>query len=116
MKVEITYSTPCEATVYETNGDSWSYNFRFSTVQEALEWAEFQIDVRPINFEIAKIYITDAETGELIAECTSESGPTAVEDWDDEPNYDEYDSGEDYDDADLEMGFNPYLGCYDYDC
>ena len=23
---------------------------------------------------------------------------------------------EDYDDCDYEIGFNPYLGCYDYDC
>lgn len=22
----------------------------------------------------------------------------------------------DYDDADLETGFNPYMGCYDFDC
>lgn len=22
----------------------------------------------------------------------------------------------DYDDADIEMGFNPYIGCYDFDC
>ena len=22
----------------------------------------------------------------------------------------------DADDEDLEMGFNPYMGCYDYDC
>lgn len=23
---------------------------------------------------------------------------------------------EDYDDCDYEIGFNPYMGCYDYDC
>lgn len=23
---------------------------------------------------------------------------------------------EDYDDCDYEVGFNPYMGCYDYDC
>ena len=31
-----------------------------------------------------------------------------VEDFDDECP--------DYDDDDIEMGFNPYSGCYDYDC
>lgn len=24
--------------------------------------------------------------------------------------------GEEWDDADLEMGFDPYSGCYDFDC
>jgi hypothetical protein len=28
----------------------------------------------------------------------------------------EDDSYEEWDDADLEMGFDPYSGCYDFDC
>lgn len=29
---------------------------------------------------------------------------------------DEDDSCDEWDDADLEMGFDPYSGCYDFDC
>ena len=36
------------------------------------------------------------------------------EEKDEEEAEDEEDSYEDY--GDIEMGFNPYMGCYDYDC
>lgn len=110
MKVEIEYMTNCVATIYEDNGDSWSYNSQFRSLQEGLEWAEFMMESRPINFEIEKIYLTDADTGELLATCRPEvSGPTEVTNED----YDDYDSDWGYNE---DMGFDPYCGCYTDDC
>ena len=105
MNVEIMYATKCEATIYETNGDSWSFGSQFKTLKEALGWAEFQIDARPISFEIARIYITDCETGEILASCS----PDDVSPLDDDEDYGDWDYNED-------MGFDPYMGCYSEDC
>ena len=103
MNVEIMYATKCKATVYETNGDSWSFDSQFTTLKEALEWAQFQIEVRPISFEIARIYIVDSETGQILASCS----PDDVDP--DENNYEDWGYNED-------MGFDPYMGCYSDDC
>lgn len=106
MKTTIEYATFCEATVYEKNGDSWSYNYTFKTLKDALDWADFQIEARPISFEIEKIYITDEETGELLASCTPDDESEEI----DNPNYDpDWGYNED-------MGFDPYLGCCTDDC
>ena len=103
MKTIIEYSTFCEATIYETNGDSWSYNHTFKNLREAEEWARFQIEVRPLNFEIDRIYISDNDSGEILLTCR----PDDVED--EEEHNDDYGYNED-------MGFDPYLGCYTDDC
>ena len=107
MKVEITYGTHCKVTICEADGSHWEYGHIFHNLQDALEWAEFMIDSRPINFDIECAYITDEGTGELLAECKpdAESGPTEVED------YDDYDWGYNED-----MGYDPYQGCYTDDC
>lgn len=102
MVCEIMYATRCEATLYDVNGDSWTYNSEFKTLKDAIEWAQFMIDVRPINFEIAKIYIIDSDTGEILAECKPD-------DFDEES----YDGDWDYNE---DMGFDPYMGCYSDDC
>lgn len=44
--------------------------------------------------------IIDATTGEVVAICKEEEESS---DYDYEPDYDE-------------CGFNPYMGCYDFDC
>lgn len=43
--------------------------------------------------------IIDATTGEVVAICKEEE-----------------ESYEDYDDSYDECGYNPYMGCYDFDC
>lgn len=84
MKTTIEYATKCCVTICETNGYTWLFENNFSNLQNAIDWAGFQIDVNPHNFEIKVIYISDSETGELLATCEpdSVSGPTAVDDWD----------------------------------
>lgn len=106
MKLEIMYATFCEATVYETNGDSWSYNYQFKTLKDAIKWAQFQIEARPISFEIKRIYISSCDTGEILAMCTPDD---VDEDSSDESYWDDWDYNED-------MGFDPYMGCYSDDC
>ena len=101
MKVEIMYTTLCKATVFETNGDSWTYDPIFKNLQSAIEWAEFQIEAHPISFEISAIVITDTETGEVLAECT--------------PNAEEEDCDCDWG-FNEDEGFDPYMGCYSDDC
>ena len=103
MKLTIDYATSCYATIYEANGDSWQFGHRFTKLADAIDWARFHIEARPISFEISVIYICDANTGEILATCEPETeGPTATEDWEDNYNEDE--------------GFDPYLGCYTDDC
>ena len=62
----------------------------------ALQRAQMWID----DYGFGKVIITSATTGELIAECTA----------------DEDESFEDYEDDVDECGYNPYMGCYDFDC
>lgn len=108
MNVEITYATPCECTLHTVDGESWTYNHRFTILGEAILWARKQIDESRV-FDIENINISDMNTGELLAVCTPDivSGPTAVEDeddWDDDWGYNE------------DEGYDPYLGCYTDDC
>ena len=67
MTIEITYATRCECTIYTVDGDSWTYNHQFHSVKDATDWARVQIDDRPIDFDIEHVYVTDCETGELLA-------------------------------------------------
>jgi hypothetical protein len=46
--------------------------------------------------------VCDAETGEVVAIVTRDNEDFIDEDWR-EPDYDE-------------CGYNPYMGCYDFDC
>lgn len=43
--------------------------------------------------------------------CGAESDDYPPEDWEEEDCDDEY-----YEEGSIEMGFNPYIGGYDYDC
>lgn len=100
MIAELTYATLCEATVKETNGDSYTYGIHFKTLQSAIDWAETMIDCRPISFEIDNIYITDVRTGEVLAICKPDEEEDPDSDW----GFNE------------DMGYDPYMGCYTDDC
>lgn len=64
-----------------------------AALQRAEEW---------IGYGFEKVVITSATTGEVIAECTADE--------------DEDEDFEDYEDDVDECGYNPYMGCYDFDC
>jgi hypothetical protein len=52
------------------------------------------------DYAINECAICDAETGEVVATVTRDDED---DDYEYEPDYDE-------------CGFNPYMGCYDFDC
>lgn len=95
----------------EHNATSYSITFHsgdtqydvesFASLDDALAYAEEEIDVRQ-QATFASIW--DANTGEFYASCFADS-ENNDEEWDD------FDYPED-----IEMGFNPYLGGYDFDC
>lgn len=58
---------------------------------------------------VESVHVIDSNTGELIAECEPDKKSEEL----DSDGWTMYDA---IDEADLEMGFNPYEGCYDYDC
>ena len=70
------------------------------TLKEATDFIEYKMG-EDLSILSANIY--DAETGEIVATVERDN-----EDFAD----DEEDFVDDYD----EIGFNPYMGCYDYDC
>jgi hypothetical protein len=61
-------------------------------------------DVRTVA--VCSIFDTMGKDQALVLYCYLQDGSKSS--WDD--SYDEWD------DADLEMGFDPYSGCYDFDC
>lgn len=50
--------------------------------------------------------------------CSEEEPEEDYEEWDeDNSDLERYEYEEDYDEPwDIECGFNPYMGCYDFDC
>ena len=50
--------------------------------------------------------------------CSIEEPQDNFEEWLEEEEYIEDDDEGDYEEEmyDLEMGYNPYMGCYDFDC
>lgn len=69
----------------------------------------YDFEVR--NERISSVCVAVIVTVDDIDDADADSFHQFIEDDDDED--DDYD--EPYQD-DLEMGFNPYMGCYDYDC
>ena len=71
-------------------------------------------------------YLTDTYANALefillLLECESDEDKEMVEKTFFHEQYElegltENEEIEDYDDCDYEIGFNPYMGCYDYDC
>lgn len=72
---------------------------------------DFEVKHEPINdYCTATIVSVDG-----ISEADKEKFSEYIEE--DEDSDDDYDDYDDYLEPDnLEMGFNPYMGCYDYDC
>lgn len=106
MKTVITYATECALTVYfnhdnEFTSADWREHFR--TLAEAIFYAETILDTQG---DAERIVIWDAKTGEVLAECY----PEESEDEDDEyPDYPDWGYDED-------EGYDPYEGCYTWDC
>ena len=69
------------------------------TFKEIFDFLEYKLEENPI---IKTVDIVDCETGEIVAIIENEFCDELIEDYC-EPDYDE-------------CGFNPYMGCYDYDC
>ena len=104
MKTEIMYATHCALTVVDRLGGHWELVPGFDTLKDALDCAEGIIDREAMIWnarDIDTVFITDRETGEILAECA----PNWVEEPDSDWN----------DDCDYEMGYDPYLGCFTWD-
>lgn len=68
--------------------------YHFEKLDDAFTFIENEVEENVGN----EVDVIDMETGEIIAYCYDDKDP---EDWED--NVDE-------------CGYNPYMGCYDYDC
>lgn len=73
-----------------------------STLKDCTDFIEGRMSE---DLAILSAYLCDAETGEVVATITRDN-----EDFIEEENW--YDYRDDYD----ECGYNPYMGCYDFDC
>ncbi len=82
---------------YEADGEGYS-------LKEAADWISENMEN---SLSIVSADIIDAETGEIVATIEKDE-EDFIEDY--EPPYTWIEK--DYD----EMGFNPYIGCYDFDC
>lgn len=106
MKTTLHYSTFMTLYVYAC-GMTATVDMGCKPLDEVLQFVEAIFADKTFfhGDSINSIHVIDSKTGELIAECESdtESGPTAVDDWGD------WDYNED-------MGYDPYLGCYTDDC
>ena len=60
-----------------------------------------------------ELYMHEILTDELVEVVRSILADESEEDdlWDEDLWEDDWDEG-----ADLELGYNPYMGCYDWDC
>jgi hypothetical protein len=82
--------------VYGT-ADEYTIEWGEGTLKECADFIEKKMDE---DYGINECAICDAETGEVIATITRDDED---DDYEYEPDYDE-------------CGFNPYMGCYDFDC
>ena len=107
------YSTNCTITIHfckECDLASADFREQFRTLQDAVNAAEFIFEVLyPHTAET--IVIWDTNTGEVLAECSRdvEEGPTEVESEEEDEDCGDWDYNEDF-------GFDPYEGCYTFDC
>lgn len=108
MTTTIYYGSSFTIHVYDEYDNCITYDFTNSTLGEALK--EFDMIVKNMHplirgEHVDHMLITDMGTGEILAECAtnrSDDLNDEPDDWNDEP-------------YDLEMGFDPYLGCYSDD-
>ncbi len=89
-----------------TDGTELTYGGDESKPMNLKEATDFIEEKMREDLTIIDIFLCDAETGEIVATFERENEDFAEnEDWyaDEWRDYDEY-------------GFNPYMGCYDFDC
>ena len=79
--------------IFDGNGEGYTLK----------EGADFIAQNMENSLSIISADIVDIETGEVVAIIEKDEDDTA-EEW--------YDYRDDYD----ECGYNPYMGCYDFDC
>ena len=104
MKTTFTILSNCQVTLSDEN-HSWTPEYSFATLEDALAYCEDQIDYRQ---QATHAFVFDSKTGEVYAECETE-----------EDDYDDYDDWEGYGEDwnyNEDMGFDPYCGCYTDDC
>ena len=93
MKINLTYGSSYDIVITTKTGDVFRYEIHNAPLQNAVDFAEL---------------IFDANTGEILAECTPD------------PDYEESDFENENYDSDWgyneDMGFDPYMGCYTDDC
>ena len=70
-----------------------------STLKDCMDFIEGRMTD---DLTIVSAYVCDAETGEIVATINRDNDDF-IDDEYYEPDYDE-------------CGFNPYMGCYDFDC
>ena len=102
MTATLMINAKCSMTLWNDE-KTWEAPYDFSSINDALSYAEEQIDVAQQALG-ATIYETD--TGIVLAHCSWDDESTPEEDygaWDDW-NYNE------------DEGFDPYLGEYTWDC
>ena len=73
------------------------------TLKEAVDFISSNMEN---GFSVVSADIVDAETGEIVAIVEREETDELDDDWYADEWRDDYD----------ECGFNPYMGCYDFDC
>jgi len=110
MKATLHYSEKMTLCIHGL-GVTATIDFGCISLERALEYTRAIFDNKTLfnGDSIESVHIINSETGELIAECEPDQPSKELDD----DGWTMYDA---IDVADLEMGFNPYEGCYDYDC
>lgn len=80
------------------DGTELTYVGETSTLKECVDFIENRMAE---DLTVIKAYLVDANTGEIVATIEREN----------EDFIDDY-----YEPAYDECGYNPYMGCYDFDC
>jgi len=89
-----------------TDGTELTYGGDESKPMNIKEAMDFLEEKMREDLTVINAFLCDAETGEIVATLERENEDFADEDWYADEWRDDYD----------EVGFNPYMGCYDFDC
>lgn len=89
-----------------TDGTELTYGGNESKPMNIKEAMDFLEEKMREDLTVINAFLCDAETGEIVATLERENEDFADEDWYADEWRDDYD----------EVGFNPYMGCYDFDC
>lgn len=89
-----------------TDGTELTYGGDESKPMNLKEAMDFLEEKMREDLTVIDAFLCDAETGEIVATLERENEDFADEDWYADEWRDDYD----------EVGYNPYMGCYDFDC